>query len=441
MTVPSHPAPDPQASPRARPRVLLLTHRLPYPPDRGDRIRAYHLLRGLAGRCDVTLASVSEQTPTFAQMRALQAEARDVLFQRIGPTAQRLRGVAAMLRGDAGTPAAHFHRGLAKRLIDRHRAEPFDAVVTFCTGMLHYTRALRACGGDPFRHVLDLVDVDSAKWGRYARQARGPMRRVYATECLRLRRYESGEAVAADAVSVISERERRVYGRTVARGGVKPPVVVAGNGVDLQHFAPGVSDLQDDTPACVFTGVLSYKPNADAVHWFAHRVLPQVRRAVPAARFQIVGQSPGAAVCALSQLPGVEVVGPVADTRPYLHRAAVAVAPLAIAPGVQNKVLEAMACARPVVCSPAAARGIDAQPGRDLLTASDPATFARTVIRLLTGTHEAGRLGAAGRTCVEARYTWARALAPLVDLVAPNTTAIPDEIHGFSLPASTARAA
>lgn len=422
--------------------MLLLTHRLPYPPDRGDRIRAYHLLRALAQRCDVTLASVCDTPPTHEQTRALQACAGDVLFQPIGPTAQRLRAASAMLRGDAGTPAAHYHHGLAHRLIDRHRAQPFDTVVTFCTGMLHYTRALQLCGGKAFRHVLDLVDVDSAKWGRYIKQERGPMRQVYAAECRRLRRYESGVAVPVDAVSVISERERRLYGRTVACRGVKPPpIVVAGNGVDLEHFVPGTFGSQSDTPTCVFTGVLSYRPNADAVRWFAGRVLPEVRRAMPETRFEIVGNSPTPSVLALGQLPGVEVVGPVADTRSYLHRATVAVAPLAIAPGVQNKVLEAMACARPAVCSPAAARGIDALPGRDLVTAHGATSFAEAVTRLLTDSPEAERIGRAARARVEARYTWGQALAPLIGLIVPENKGISAKAHGFPLCVSPARAA
>ena len=398
-----------------RPRVLLLTHRLPFPPDRGDRIRAYHLLRGLSERCEVTLASVCEQSPTFDHLQVLRAHAGDVLFQRVGPGSQRGRAACAMARGKAGTPAAHYHCGLAQRLIARHRERPFDTVVTFCTGMTGYAKALQNSGGETFRHVQDLVDVDSAKWARYARATPGPMRHIYALEARRLRTVERGELAPFDAISTISLREARLYQRTVTPQH-KP--IVAGNGVDTDYFSPG-DEPQADAQTCVFTGVLSYKPNADAVAWFAHRVLPLVRERVPGARFNIVGRSPSPAVVALGQLPGVSVIGSVPDTRPYLRGAAVAVAPLTIAPGVQNKVLEAMACATPVVCSPQAARGIDALPGRDLLVASDAAAFADAVTALLIDPARAAAIGRDARQLVVDRYNWSAALAPLLDTIAP----------------------
>ncbi|MFI4859055.1 MAG: TIGR03087 family PEP-CTERM/XrtA system glycosyltransferase, partial [Phycisphaerales bacterium JB063] len=366
MTDTARPAPG-HAPPRRR-RVLLLTHRLPFPPDRGDRIRSYNLLKALARYHDVTLGTCCDAPPTDEQIDGLRRYA-DIIYQRIRPMRRRAVAARALLQGRAATPAAYTHPGLVNELVQTHLDHPFDVVVTFCTGMAHYAEAIQHCGGQPVRHVLDLVDVDSAKWARYAKTSVGPMRAVYAAEAKQLRRYEAGRAVHADAISVISRNEARVYERSVTCA-VNP--TVASNGVDLDYFRPAPPS---NRPVCVFTGVMSYRPNIEAVNWFARLVFPNIRAKVSGARFVIVGKDPSASVRVLHKLPGVRVVGAVPDVRPYLHSAAVSVAPMRIAPGVQNKVLEAMACGRPVVCTPQAARGIDATPGEHLLTAHGPDDF------------------------------------------------------------------
>ena len=253
-----------------------------------------------------------------------------------------------------------------------------------------------------------------------------------------------------DAVTVISEAEASRY-----RGHVTDqhePVVV-GNGVDMDRFKPvaketwgrhsclpgGEADNKStliqpaaegrqecpphfmspvDEPIIVFSGVMSYKPNIDAAAWFARQVMPRVLAAVPKARFDIVGKSPAREVEALDELPGVRVVGPVDDTADVLRASAVAVAPMQIAPGVQNKVLEAMACGLPVVCSSGAAGGIDATPGEHLLVSDDPADCAAQCVRLLLNTDERARLGSAARYRVQQRYDWASAATPMLDLLA-----------------------
>ncbi|MEM9416115.1 MAG: TIGR03087 family PEP-CTERM/XrtA system glycosyltransferase [Planctomycetota bacterium] len=409
----THATPNAQPPGRAaarRKRVLLLTHRLPFPPDRGDRIRSYHLLKALARFHDVTLGTCCDAPPTDQQIDGLRLHA-DIIYQRIRPMRRRACAARALLQGRAATPAAYTHPGLIHELVQTHLEQPFDVVVTFCTGMAHYAEAIQKCGGQPVRHVLDLVDVDSAKWARYAKAGFGPMRAVYAAEARQLRRYEAGRVVHADAISVISRNEARVYERSVTCA-VTP--TVAGNGVDMNHYKPAPPC---NRPVCVFTGVMSYRPNAEAVNWFARRVFPQIRAKVSGARFVIVGKDPGASVRALHKLQGVRVVGAVPDVRPYLHSAAVSVAPMRIAPGVQNKVLEAMACGRPVVCTPQAARGIDAVPGEHLLTAHGADAFCDTVTALLRDPGRAATIAAAARERVETHYTWHRALAPLVALV------------------------
>lgn len=466
-----------------RPRVLMLTHRVPCPPDRGDRIRAYHLLRALAGRYDVTLAAIADEPVTPNAMDELGGMTDELLIAPARPMRRRAAAAHALLTGKAITPAAMRDPRLAARLVRLHRDRPFDAVLSYCTGMVGYVRALYeadktlehqrttkqqrasrkqrtprqqrtpqpppqdggsrhrvsnphlAVGADGgaaagsaamagatattahrFRHVLDLVDVDSQKWAGFAGSAKGPMRLVYAAEARRLRAVEAGRVVPFDAVTVISDAEAARYREHVTDA--HTPIVV-GNGVDLARFKPAESQ-QTNHPTIIFTGVMSYKPNIDAVVWFARRVMPRIRAAIPDARFAIVGKSPAPAVTALGELPGVEVVGPVADTADHLRAAAIAVAPMRIAPGVQNKVLEAMACGLAVVCSWAAASGIDATPGRDLIVADNEPDTAAHCVRLLKNPRVRAEVGRDARRRVCESYDWPTAVAPMLDLLDPT---------------------
>ena len=405
-----------------RPRVLMLTHRVPHPPDRGDRIRAYHLLRELSGRFDVTLAAIADEPIAQHTRDELARLTAETLLVKAKPMQRRALAAKALITGRPITPAAMLDRSLARRLVALHRDKPFDTVLTYCTGMVGYVAHLLADpDAQPFRHVLDLVDVDSVKWSRYAESARGPMRLVYAAEARRLREVEAGRVVPFDCVTVISEAERDRYCQQV-RAEIEP--VVVGNGVDLERFKP--ADSSGETgPVIVFTGVMSYRPNIEAVTWFARRVMPRVLAAVPDARLDIVGKSPTPAVRVLDELPGVRVVGPVVDTADHLRDAALAVAPLKIAPGVQNKVLEAMACGLAVVCSSAAAAGIDAQRGRHLFVADDETDTAARCAQLLLSPDERAAIGRRARQRVQERYRWPRTLAPMLTLIDPARRTTP----------------
>ncbi len=391
-----------------RPRVLMLTHRVPYPLDRGDRIRAFHMLRTLAPHCDVALASMSQEPLTPEQRDVLASLTERCAVRRIDPRWSRLRGLAALATGGAITPACFFRRDLRRTLEQWQRERPFDAVLTYCSGMIRYARGLAPAA----RHVLDLVDVDSAKWAQYARQGRGPMRWVYAAEARRLRRIEAGGKDHLDAVAVVSDAEAAVYRQTV---GDHPRLTVLRHSIDADYFAPAP---QAQTMNLLFTGVLNYHPNVQGVLWFAREVLPLLRsRCGGSLRFQIVGREPCAEVLALSGVPGVEVVGSVPDVRPYLRRAAVVVAPLRIARGVQTKVLEAMASARVAVCSFGAAQGILATPGEHLFACDSPRHWAEQIELALGNVAMRARVGRLARERIESHYRWQSCYAPLLELV------------------------
>ncbi|MEX0774292.1 MAG: TIGR03087 family PEP-CTERM/XrtA system glycosyltransferase [Phycisphaeraceae bacterium] len=403
------------ATPATRtPNLLLLTHRLPYPPDRGDRIRSYHLLRHLSERFGVAVACTSEEPVWLQHHQLLRTMADRVNIQPISPRWSKLRGAGAILSGSAITPAWHYRIGLAQSILQWHEQQPFDVVLTFCTGMIQYARLLADASlnhGHTPRQILDLVDVDSMKWDSYADQSWPPLSWLYRAEARRLRRIEAGRLDHFDAVTVISQAEANAYRQTV---GDHAGLTVVRNGVDLEYFHP-LPDPGNHT--LVFVGVLNYRPNAQGIAWFAHKVMPLLRQRVPDAKLRIIGRHPTPAIGQLGMIAGVEVVGSVPDVRTYMAQASAVIAPLQIARGLQNKVLEAMACQRAVVCSPGAAQGIDARPDEHLLVADTPEQWAAQLQHVLENHDRRHTLAAAARQHVQQVYSWPQALAPMMELI------------------------
>jgi len=402
----------------------MLTHRLPYPPDRGDRIRSYHLLKALAEHFTVDIACTSEDVVWLQHHQLLATIADRVLIQPVSANLSRMRGGWAFLTGQPVTPACHYRPGMAATLRQWHERKPFDVVLTFCTGMIDYARLITqpqnrtgppGPNDKPVRHVLDLVDVDSIKWAGYARHTWAPLRWVYAAEARRLRRVEAGQFDHLDAVTVVSDAEALAYRQHV---GDHPNLQTVHNGVDLDYFSP----LADGDPhTLVFVGVLNYRPNAEGITWFVKRALPTLRKRVANAKLMIVGRHPTQHILELGRHPGVEVVGSVPDVRQYLQQASIVIAPLQLARGVQNKVLEAMACAKPVVCSPQAAQGINADTQRHLRVADTPDQWANQIKTLMDEPTLRQSIGRAAREHVEQHHSWQKCLQPMIDLIAGRT--------------------
>jgi sugar transferase (PEP-CTERM/EpsH1 system associated) len=390
----------------ARPAVLYLVHRLPYPPDKGDRIRAFHVLRHLAGEAAVHLACLADEAVDPAAVRTLHDYCERVAVVRLGPT-RWLRALASLALAGTVTEAAFHSRPLRALVRDWARSTSYRACLASASSMVPYLR-LPELRGVPA--VVDLVDVDSQKWLDYAAASRGPRAWLYRTEGRRLRRREQDLRSWTRAVTVVSDAEADLFRGFCPDG----PVHVVTNGVDLDYFRPRPGPVE---PACVFLGALDYRPNVDGVCWFCDEVWPALREQRPGIKLYLVGRRPAPAVCRLAERPGVEVVGQVPDVRPYLARAAVAVVPLRIARGVQNKVLEALAMGKATVISPPCRAGLRVEPGSDLLVASSPAEWTDAVRRLLDDAGLRERLGAAGRRRVEEQNCWERCLEPLGGLL------------------------
>jgi polysaccharide biosynthesis protein PslH len=395
--------------------ILFLAHRIPFPPDRGDKIRSWHLLRYLSERAKVHLVCFADDEADAAHAAGLKAALNDRLAS-IHVEPRRVSRAAAAARAlVTGKPLSLtlFDSASLRRVVHERLAEPrVDGLFVYSGQMAQFVpETLRQ------RFVMDFVDMDSEKFAAYA-AAGGPMVAVHAREARRLFAFERAIAGRADASLFVSEAEAALFRR---RSGAARVAALA-NGIDSDRFDPNADfaplprEQRGEGPLLLFTGQMDYRPNVEAVSWFAAEVLPQL----PGARFVIAGRNPTAAVQALAG-ERVIVTGAVDDMRSWLAAADVVVAPLRIARGIQNKVLEAMAMANPVVASPAAFEGIEAEPGRHLLVADGAENMAAAIRRLLAHLDEAKRLGGAARALVRATYRWDARLQPLDDLLFPSS--------------------
>jgi sugar transferase (PEP-CTERM/EpsH1 system associated) len=394
--------------------LLFLAHRIPFPPNKGDKIRSFHLLRHLSARYAIHLGAFVDDPDDWQYQAALQPYCASVRLVPLNSCRARLASLSGLLTGEALTLPYYRSREL------KRWAAGLAASGTVTRGLVFSSAMAQFMPENLARRVLDMVDVDSDKWAQYAPTQRWPLSWVYAREGRRLAEWEARVACDFDATLLVSRDEAALLQQRAPLARHK--IGAFENGVDADYFSP-LRDYPNPYPSgvqgVVFTGAMDYWPNVDAVTWFAERIFPAIRDAVPGAQFTIVGSRPGEPVRALARQPGVVVTGSVPDVRPYLAHAACAVAPLRIARGVQNKVLEAMAMARPVVASAQAAEGIRAEAGRDFIPAQDEAGFARAVIARLQTPGSA----APARDCILTHYDWTRNLSAIDDLFEPAPVA------------------
>ena len=389
--------------------ILFLAHRIPFPPDRGDKIRSWHLLRHFATLGRVHLACFADDEADAANLPAL----RDSLGGSLGEAHVEVRtlgkaaaGLRALLTGRPVSLTlfdSTAMRGFVARILARPSVE---TIFAFSGQMAQFVPEHSGR-----RFVMDFGDMDSAKFAAYARQG-GPLAAVHRREAGKLFAFEREVASRADVSLFVSDEEANLFRESVDLP--RADIRALQNGVDLDYYDPAAPPpaAEPGGPLIVFTGQMDYAPNVDAVAWFAGEVLPRL----PGVRFAIVGRKPTETVKALAG-ERVIVTGAVPDVRSWLAAADVVVAPLRIARGIQNKVLEAMAMARPVVASPAAFEGIEAEPGRDLIVADGAEAQAEAIAGLLADRRRAEAIGRAARRRMEEAYRWDARLAPLAEIV------------------------
>jgi sugar transferase (PEP-CTERM/EpsH1 system associated) len=390
--------------------LLFLSHRIPYPPNKGDKVRSFHMLRHLAAHYRVHLGAFVDQPEDWARADELRQWCASLQLLPLHPRRRKLAALRGLLTGEALSLPYYRSRALERWVRETVSRTGLTRCVVFSSPMAQYVTRLRG-----LRRVADYCDVDSAKWTDYAAQKSGPMAWLYRREGARLLAFETLAAARCDAVTLVAEHERALFASLAPS--VADRVSVVENGVDGAYFAPDPArpDPFAGGLAVVFTGAMDYWPNVDAVDWFARQVWPGILARHPQAGFWIVGMNPAVQVQALAGLPGVNVTGSVPDVRPYLQHARVVVAPLHIARGIQNKVLEAMALDRPVVAHANCATPLSAARAHGLTVADSPASFVAAVDQALARGAPVGERSP--RAYVLARHDWAVNMARYVNLL------------------------
>ena len=388
-------------------RIFYICRRVPFPPDRGDKIAAFNAIRHLAARHEVHVFCLGDGVQDLANISGLQAYAKSVSAAPVDEFTIKLRALAALVTGQPLSVAAlnesKLHDAIQKKFTELRP----DLIIVYSCNMAQFAEHF-----PNVPRIMHFGDLDSLKWPQYAERSSIPLNWIYAIEARRLLGYERHIAQIFSHALVHTEIEKHDFERLIP--GI--PVAVVGNGVDLDYFR---SAGEAKKPASmVFTGVMDYRPNIDAVVWFCDEILPIVQMEIPAANFTICGSRPALAVRRLAKRRGVRVTGWVADARPYLDRAEIFVAPLRMARGVQNKLLEALAMGLPCVASTAAWSGTAVADGQGILATDEPREFARHVIDLLGDSDGRAEMARRARAAAVANYRWEVQLACLDQVIA-----------------------
>lgn len=408
--------------------LLYLVHRIPYPPNKGDKIRSYHLLKHLRQDYQVHLGTFIDDDEDRKYLDTVKNLCGETCFINLHPRAARFRSLLGLLSSQPLT--LHYYRNRRLQAWVNHMLEtrPIRKILIFSSAMAQY-----ASHAGHARRVIDFVDMDSDKWMQYAVTAKWPANWVYRREANLLLGYERRVAEDFDSATFVSEAEADLFKRLAPEVATK--VTFFNNGVDADFFSPRNiyhNPYPNGISTIVFIGAMDYRANVDAVEWFARDIFPAIRAQLPTVEFHIVGARPTASVRGLDALPGITVTGSVPDVRPYLAHASLAVAPLRIARGIQNKVLEAMAMEKTVVASAQAVEGIYALPGQELLVAIDASDFSRQIITLLQS--PSGAIGLAARIRILKDYNWAKNLGRVSALLSQPQAIHAPESHLRGLP-------
>lgn len=394
-----------------RPPLLLLCHRIPYPPDKGDKIRSFHLLKYLSERYEVYLATFVDDPKDWVHVATLRNFCADLYVAPLPALKSKVWSMTGFLRGLPLSVAYYENRQLREWVKSKDEQLGFTRRFVFSSAMSQFLPRERSGS----RTIVDFVDVDSDKWRQYAQSRRGLMSWIFLREASLLEQWELRLARQVEGSLFVSSAEAAFF-RSVS--GL--PEDVCGhycNGVDAEFF--DADRLETAPPAgaaeFVFTGAMDYWPNVDAVRWFAREVLPLLREDTPDVRFTVVGGNPTDAVIELSRLPGVTVTGRVEDVRPYLARATAVVAPMRVARGVQNKVLEGMAMGKAVLTTSMGLEGINAQHGSTVIVADTPEQIQSALrehsVAMLT------EIGSRARDFVLKHHGWPASLAPVAAII------------------------
>lgn len=384
-------------------KLLFACHRFPFPPNRGGKIRPFNMIRHLSRQHEVVVASLAHTRQELDEGAALKKYCAEI-YAEVVPEKSRWRHAVQTLPTGVPSSVAYFSSSrLREKAKEAARRVSFDAVIVHCAFAAQYVLGIPA----KYR-VMDFGDLDSGKWLDYSKCRSFPLSWGYYLEGHKLRRYERQIAAAFDYCTLTTPGELEEFRKLE----VDRPHSVIPNGVDGCYFHSN-GGPRTASPVVAFLGRMDYYPNIDGVLHFVKEIFPQIRAAVPNVEFRIIGSHPTPAIERLREISGVMVSGHVPDVRPFLKDAVVSVAPLRMARGTQNKILESMAMGIPVVATPEAAKGVGVVPGEHILIGNVPDAFAEQVIKILKDRQLRIALSTAGRERVEQVHSWVRSMERL----------------------------
>jgi sugar transferase (PEP-CTERM/EpsH1 system associated) len=392
-------------------RLLFIAHRIPYPPNKGDKIRSYNELLFLSRHFEIDLVCFMDDPMDERYLPKLAALCKSISIFKRGNLFKFWHLIQGFLTAQPLSKALYDHPQMHKSVEALLQANTYHRIFIFSGQMSQYVPEALLPNA-----VIDFCDVDSHKWDNYAERMPFYLSWLYRLEAHRLFAFEAEAAKTALAALFITPAELQLFRNLGGEG----RILALGNGVDTEFFAP-----RPETPVygrILFTGAMDYFPNEEGVSWFAKEVFPELRNKMPSAQFIIAGSNPSPKVKALARIEGVTVTGFVKDMRLEQAKAHIVVVPLRIARGMQNKVLEAMACGKAVVVCTQALGGIYAVPGKDLMVADEAGDFRKCIETLLTEPQVLEAMGIAARNYILTNLSWERNLSQdLLPLLAENT--------------------
>jgi sugar transferase (PEP-CTERM/EpsH1 system associated) len=387
-------------------KILYVCHRFPFPPARGGKIRPFNMIKHLSRRHEVVVASLVRSAEEAEAGRGLFQFCSDLMMAEVTAAGAWARMVARVLTSQPSSMGYFYSSDLERHINERLKRQRFDLIFVHCSSVAPYVSKVR---GTP--KILDFGDMDSQKWLEYRRFKPFPLSLGYWLEGRKMEAAEKSLARRFDLCTCTTRAELD----TLRQFRVQTTTDWFPNGVDTDFFSP--VNASYDADAISFVGRMDYFPNQQAMLFFSNEVFPRIREKRPAATLTIIGAEPSQAIRRLATREGIVVTGTVPDVRDLVRRSAASVAPLSIARGTQNKIIECMAMGVPVVSSPEAAGGVDAVPGEHLLVARSPTEYADKLVGIMTDPTVRDRFARAGRARVETHHSWANSMAKMDQII------------------------
>nr|WP_136251732.1 TIGR03087 family PEP-CTERM/XrtA system glycosyltransferase [Ningiella ruwaisensis] len=393
--------------------IVVIAHRVPYPPNKGEKLRTFHQLEHLqkkGHRLEVLVPCESSEDEFLAKQLAEHLNIKVSTF-RLAPTI--IRRLRALVSGRSISEVNFYSKDLAKAL----KEDVHNVDVVYCTASSLAPYVFSQQLDLSHRCLMDFMDVDSDKWAQFANSASFPLRYIYRRESKLVQKLERDVLQKFDASFVIAHEEKALMQRLFKH---TDTLHVLANGIDKSLFFPPIEKPKQDDQRFhfFFAGVMDYKPNVDAVLWFTENCWPSIRQSIPNAHFTVAGMNPTSSIQQLSNQEGIEVTGFVNDIKPFFDRADVFVAPFLIARGVQNKVLQAMACAIPVLSTSRGLEGIAYEDGTHAISANTKEDFIDKALTFAKNKELRERIGQAALALINQTYTWESVLPPLYEQIA-----------------------